>query len=78
MGDWRLVNQEKYLKNKTIVKAVFYESNDCDHTHCAFCWEKFSRHAGSINHGYRVINGPWWICEKCYNDFKDRFGWKLV
>ena len=78
VADWRLVNQENYLKGKTLIKASFRETNDFDHTHCAFCWDKFSNHIDMMHIGYRVVDGPWWICEKCFSDFKEQFNWKLA
>ena len=77
VDDWRLVNQEKYLKGKTVIKANFMETSKCDHTHCAFCWDKFSNCTDMLHTGYRVADGSWWICEKCFNDFKKQFNWKL-
>lgn len=71
--DWRLVKQENYLKDKAVTKATFKETNDCDHAHCAFCWEKLESGA----EGYRVVDGPWWICGTCYHDFKEQFCWSL-
>jgi len=72
-----LVNQENYLKGQTLVKTTFKETQDSDHTHCAFCWEKFSNSADTTHIGYRVIDGSWWICEKCFEDFKEQFDWVI-
>lgn len=77
--DWRLVtNDVVYLKNKSInptdgeeiaKHAPYFES-------CIFCLEK-------------VRNTPYqrWfvpedmsccICEECFNDFREMFGWKRL
>ena len=76
-NDWRLVKQENYLKHKIVTKAIFNETSDCDHVHCAFCWEKIGKDLGMAHFGYRVVDGPWWICDTCFRDFKELFCWTL-
>lgn len=76
-NDWRLVNQENYLKDKLVTKANFNETESCDHVHCAFCWEKIGKGLDMVHSGYRVVDGPWWICDTCFHDFKESFGWIL-
>ena len=73
--DWRIVNQEAYLKGKHLVRCAFWESASSDHAHCAFCWEKFGKEEDMAQVGYRVVDGPWWVCESCFEDFKERFEW---
>lgn len=76
--DWRLLNNVEYLKNayinptdgEEIIKHAPY------HKSCVFCFEK-------------ILDTPhqWWfmpedmsccICEECYNDFREMFGWKKL
>jgi len=26
---------------------------------------------------YTAEDGAYWVCETCFEDFKDKFGWKL-
>ena len=72
--DWRLTNQSNYLSG---VKLIYckYEVVDknWDHDHCDFCWEKFVEGI----YGYTTLDKYHWICENCYNDFKERFNWEL-
>ena len=77
-GDWRLLNDVEHLKNKCmnptdgeeITKHIPYLKK------CVFCWDE-------------VQDSPhqWWfmpedmsccVCEECYNDFKEMFGWKKL
>ncbi len=81
-GDWRLRGQENYLMGKKLYFIRFQKhSEEWNHEHCDFCWAKFSDFEGDLHEGY--CTGPdnkgseYWICPECYNDFKDRFGWKL-
>jgi transposase-like protein len=46
--------------------------------HCEFCWEKFGEENGVLHIGYCTCDRYRWICEQCYNDFKELFDWKLV
>ena len=74
MDDWRLSGQERYLSRAVLIKAVFKKHSEIDdHTHCIFCWDKFSERAEDLHVGY--TNGYHWICETCFNDFKEQFGW---
>lgn len=76
--DWRLFDQEKYLKNKTLSKVEFIKKDeDHDHTHCAFCWAKFSEYEGDLHVGYSTLDNMHWICETCFEDFKDMFHWTV-
>ena len=52
-------------------------SPDNDHDHCAFCWEKFAAYEGCLQEGYCTEDEKDWICEDCFNDFRDRFGWRV-
>ena len=49
MDDWRLFNQEEYLKGKDLVfKKYTKYRNDWDHDHCEFCKETFSEWEGDL------------------------------
>jgi hypothetical protein len=59
----------------------------CDHDHCEFCWETFEspaaiaggRESDAISEGYATVDDdrPGWICDRCFEDFKDEFGWTV-
>ena len=78
-NDWRLTNQEEYLKN---VKLNFSRykvlSPHWDHDHCAFCWEKFGENDENLKQGYCTPDKTYWICEECFNDFKDMFNFQVI
>ena len=76
--DWRLLNDVEYLKNmymnptdgEEIIEHAPYLKR------CIFCWDEV-----------RDIRHQWWfvpidmsccICEECYNDFNEMFGWKKL
>ena len=59
-----------------------------DHDHCEFCWAKFEAAArvadlqppdpSILTEGYVTVEGDGalkWICERCFEDFKDEFHW---
>lgn len=61
-----------------------------DHDHCEFCWAKFEAPAkvaerdsadpSIFTEGYVTVQSggaPQWICEKCFEDFKDEFRWSV-
>ena len=81
--DWRLTNQEDYLKGVTLLHRKYrqYKHNEnWDHDHCEFCWAEFCLKdcPGSIQEGYSTQDDYHWICPKCFEDFKDQFQWSVV
>ena len=80
--DWRLTNQENYLKGVKLVRRKYIQSienPDLDHDHCCFCWAKFSLIDATefLKEGYATSDGYHWICSQCFEDFKDRFQWAV-
>jgi len=81
-NDWRLMNQEKFLKNMEL-KFHKYEKSSAtwDHDHCAFCTKKFVESYTEIetctNEGYSTLDNYYWICKECYEDFKEMFNWTI-
>jgi hypothetical protein len=42
--DWRLRNQERYLKGATLYRRQYEPASEQnDHDHCEFCFTKFMR-----------------------------------
>lgn len=78
MNDWRLTNQAEYLFGKELKYQRYRpQSKDWDHDHCEFCGVKFSEFEDDLHTGYTANNGYYWICEKCFNDFKVQFHWSV-
>lgn len=77
--DWRRLGQEKYLTGvKLIFQNYFLYSSEWDHDHCAFCGAKFSMNEGDLKRGYSTTDSYHWICEECFQDFKDEFNWEVL
>jgi hypothetical protein len=77
-SDWRLQWQDKYLSNVELLR-VPYEPyrKGWEHDHCAFCSEAISNFKSDLHNGYCTLDRYHWICEKCFNDFKDIFKWQV-
>ena len=79
--DWRLRGQEEYLFDKSFIHKRFAAQNGHMHKHCEFCWHKFMESCEGIkdcsNTGYCTEDGLYWVCESCYEDFKDCFHFHL-
>ena len=73
-NDPRLTNQKSYLFNVTLKYSRFMPSLDRDHEHCVFCWIKIP---DEVDGGYCTIDENYWICDRCFNDFKEIFQWKV-
>ena len=81
--DWRLRGQEEYLQNEKFQYKQFVSPPTGSlHTHCEFCWHKFMEHSEGVKdcskEGYCSFDGKYWICEECFQDFKEKFQWNLV
>ena len=60
------------------MEAQLLKDKSWDHEHCEFCGIKFSKHEGDLQEGYSTLDQNYWICEKCYYDFRDMFNWTVV
>jgi hypothetical protein len=81
--DWRLRGQENYLAGAKLVHRAYrqYAANrQWDHDHCAFCWAKFmvGDSLDMLHEGYATEDDYHWICESCFEDFREQFKWTLV
>ncbi|MBQ7347331.1 MAG: hypothetical protein IJW55_05180 [Clostridia bacterium] len=45
------------------------------HEHCDFCWDKAMTDIEC--EFYCTKDMRYWICKKCFDDFKDKFGWRI-
>lgn len=76
--DWRLTGQEEYLMNVILFRKAY---DGDDHAHCEFCWHKFMKDPAGMENcsseGYVTADGEYWICDNCYRDFYEPFGWIL-
>lgn len=78
-NDWRLTGQQSYLMNKRLTKCAYRQlSEEWEHDHCAFCWDKFSENSEDLNIGYCTEDKKYWICEDCFNDFKKMFNFTVI
>ncbi|MBP7936891.1 MAG: hypothetical protein KA354_19795 [Phycisphaerae bacterium] len=76
MTDWRLQGQEKYLRGMALCKKTYATYREgWEHEHCEFCRAKFSGCEGDLHEGYVSPDGYYWVCETCYADFRELFGW---
>lgn len=59
---------EKYLKEDNCIELW--------ERHCEFCFEKITTNIKKVC--YCTIDCVNWICDECYNKYKDEFEWKVV
>ena len=79
--DWRLTNQEQYLKGVNLNFSKYSKYREgWDHDHCEFCFAKFmeSDSPDMLREGYTTEDNYRWVCQKCFEDFKVMFQWKVV
>jgi rubrerythrin len=84
-SDWRLTNQEKYLKSVSLSLRKFQvraAQPEWDHEHCEFCWAKVVEKKNAedtefLTEAYATEDGARWICPQCFADFREQFGWIL-
>lgn len=74
-NDWRLTNQMNYLYRKVLKKQAFKVYRDgWEHEHCEFCSKRIDK---NTKVAYSSENNYYWICKKCYEDFKNLFEWTV-
>ncbi len=81
--DWRLQGQERYLSGVDLTWRRYRQSPrnpDWDHDHCAFCWATFTveDRPDVLHEGYCTVDEYHWICAACFDDFRERFGWRVI
>jgi hypothetical protein len=77
-ADWRLTGQEEFLTGVTLERRVWQETRpDWDHDHCAFCGAKFAAidEPDILHEGWTTDDEYYWICDACFADFREQFGW---
>lgn len=84
--DWRLLNYEGYnsaLDGKEFEFKKFKSLQSNDHDHCILCWQMISDDNCNEGEGegYYCYNEQTkqsnWICKNCFNEFHQKFGWKV-
>jgi len=77
MPDWRLQGQEEYLVGRTLRHQAYEAPRPgWDHDHCEFCSRKFGPFEGALQAGYvTTADEAHWICDGCFEDFKELFRW---
>jgi len=76
--DWRLTDQEDFLKDVSLKHTIWkLKDAEWDHDHCEFCFAKFSEKKADLHQGYCTLDEYHWICDECFEDFKDMFEWKV-
>ena len=80
MEDWRLLDQNDFLKNKKLRKCSWFSNKaDWDHDHCEFCSVKISNLPDCLEEAYVTAeDGDHWVCPDCFNDFRLQFKWTLA
>lgn len=90
-NDWRNRGQEDYLMNVELRKKSFHANSPNstddprkynDHEHCDFCFKKIMENCGGMIDcdvdGYCTIDEKTWICNDCFNEFRNEFGWVIL
>jgi len=82
-GDWRLRGQERYLRGADLYWRAYRRfggNPEWDHDQCSFCWAKFmvEDHPDVLHEGYCTLDEYHWICSRCFDTFKDLFGWRTI
>lgn len=72
--EWEL-NSKDFLKRKILVRKDYPTS--AGHTHCEFCWGKFGNGVKDRKVGYFEKEKKCWICDECFEVFKDYFQWEV-
>ena len=75
------MGQESYLFGVKLYWRKYKPYGETwDHDHCSFCSEKLMDvdEPDVLRYGYSTEDQYHWICENCFEDFKERFCWDVV
>lgn len=76
--DWRIMGQEGYLKDKKLQHRKFSQAmRTKDNDQCDFCYSFLDRNHQGASYAYFEPITRSWICERCYQDFKEHFNWMV-
>ena len=78
--DWRLQGQGSYLTGVVLARRPWRQTRPhWDHDHCEFCWATFggAELGDVLREGWTTRDKYHWICDGCFGDFKDAFGWQV-
>jgi len=80
--DWRLqLGDFHYLEGVTLTRRPWSAVNpEWDHDHCEFCLVHIGDHIFDDDpdtqlEGWTTLDLYHWVCQPCFEDFRDRFGW---
>ena len=79
--DWRLQGQESFLQGASLKLMPWRSKNPTwDHDHCEFCQTKLAgpEIADALHEGYGSEDLYRWVCSKCFEDFRERFQFKVI
>ncbi|MBO7485312.1 MAG: hypothetical protein J6T84_04560 [Spirochaetaceae bacterium] len=74
--DSRLNGQERYLINAHLIQSNCQEESS-KQKHCEFCMKEIV-FKSEYEKWYATKDRKYWICEKCFEDFKDMFNFRLL
>ena len=77
--DWRLTGQDSFLHGVKLIWSKYTRHSETwDHDHCEFCGAKFMVEdtPDALHEGYATEDRYHWVCENCFEDFKERFQWE--
>lgn len=80
--DWRLNGQEKYLLYAEVIEVnpseyiSKYRTRSEFHTHCEFCMNKVEENLQKKH--YCTTDYYRWICNECFEDFKEMFNFSIA
>ena len=82
--DWRILAYKGFMDGQKFEKLDFVSSDKNDHEHCEFCYakitdlENLSEKVEKSGYVYKDLekNRSHWLCQECFNDFKERFNFK--
>ena len=73
-----VINKAEELVKQGSVDKMYLDKRRIHHiwhSHCEFCWETSAVYKCSTS--YCTKDFKHWICQKCFNDFKDKFSWTV-
>ena len=69
--------QDKEYLHNIVLSEKEYTRELPAHDHCELCWARFSRHSTDHHNGYYDPGSNSWICNDCFRELVNLFGWHV-
>lgn len=78
MNIWCVEEADNNMRNHVLLKVKFSDRlTETEHEYCEFCMARFGNVNKDFKEGYRTQNYYYWVCEDCFDEYKEEYHWTV-